>query len=65
MGALIAPLGAFDRMSVGFPGVVRDGVVRTVPNFAPGNRHLGIAEAERLGYRAFALARRVLTGDRA
>ena len=41
MGALIAPLGAFDRMSVGFPGVVRDGVVRTAPNFAPGNRHTG------------------------
>jgi len=31
--ALIAPLGAFDRVSVGFPGVVRDGVVRTAPNF--------------------------------
>ncbi len=41
VGALIAPLGAFDRMSVGFPGVVRDGVVRTAPNFAPGNRHTG------------------------
>ncbi|OFW15434.1 MAG: chromosome partitioning protein ParA [Acidobacteria bacterium RIFCSPLOWO2_12_FULL_67_14] len=31
--ALIAPLGAFDRVSVGFPGVVRDGIVRTAPNF--------------------------------
>lgn len=30
---LIAPLGAYDRVSVGFPGVVRDGVVRTAPNF--------------------------------
>lgn len=34
VGALVAPLGAFDRVSVGFPGVVRDGVVRTAPNFA-------------------------------
>ena len=34
VGALVAPLGAFDRGSVGFPGVVRDGVVRTAPNFA-------------------------------
>jgi len=31
---LVAPLGAFDRISVGFPGVIRDGVVRTAPNFA-------------------------------
>jgi polyphosphate glucokinase len=30
---LIAPLGAYDRVSVGFPGVVRDGVVLTAPNF--------------------------------
>jgi polyphosphate glucokinase len=34
LGDLVAPLGAFDRVSVGFPGVVRDGVVRTAPNFA-------------------------------
>jgi polyphosphate glucokinase len=33
---LVAPLGAYDRVSVGFPGVVRDGVVRTAPNFASG-----------------------------
>jgi len=31
--ALIAPLGVFDRVSVGFPGVVRNGVVLTAPNF--------------------------------
>ena len=31
--ALVAPLGPYDRVSVGFPGVVRDGVVRTAPNF--------------------------------
>lgn len=30
---LVAPLGTYDRVSVGFPGVVRDGVVRTAPNF--------------------------------
>ena len=30
--ALIAPLGAFDRVSVGFPGVVEGGVIGTAPN---------------------------------
>jgi hypothetical protein len=30
---MIAPLPAFDRVSVGFPGVVRDGVVVTAPPF--------------------------------
>ncbi len=30
--ALIEPLGEFDRVSVGFPGVVMDGVTRTAPN---------------------------------
>ena len=34
LGDLVAPLGAFDRVSVSFPGVVRAGVVRTAPNFA-------------------------------
>jgi polyphosphate glucokinase len=29
---LVRPLGAYDRVSVGFPGVVRDGVVITAPN---------------------------------
>jgi polyphosphate glucokinase len=29
---LVAPLGAFDRVSVGFPGVVRAGRVLTAPN---------------------------------
>ncbi len=29
---LIRPLGAFDRVSVGFPGVVVDGTIRTAPN---------------------------------
>lgn len=30
---LVAGLGSFDRASVGFPGVVRDGLVRTAPHF--------------------------------
>jgi polyphosphate glucokinase len=30
--ALIQPMGAFDRISVGFPGVVRSGHVMTAPN---------------------------------
>lgn len=29
---MVAPLGAFDRVSVAFPGVVRDGRVLTAPN---------------------------------
>jgi polyphosphate glucokinase len=29
---LVSPLAPFDRISVGFPGVVRDGVVLTAPN---------------------------------
>ncbi len=32
---LIAPIGGFDRVSVGFPGVVDDGVTRTAPNLDP------------------------------
>lgn len=32
LARLIAPLGAFDRVSVGFPGVVRNGRVLTAPN---------------------------------
>jgi polyphosphate glucokinase len=33
--ALIAPLGEFDRSSVGFPGVVIEGVTKTAPNLGP------------------------------
>ncbi len=33
--ALIVPLGKFDRVSVGFPGVVIDGVTKTAPNLGP------------------------------
>jgi polyphosphate glucokinase len=32
LARLIAPLGAFDRVSVGFPGVVRNGRILTAPN---------------------------------
>lgn len=32
LAAMVAPLGTFDRVSVGFPGVVRDGRVLTAPN---------------------------------
>jgi polyphosphate glucokinase len=31
--ALVAPLPAFDRVSVGFPGVVRNGRILTAPHF--------------------------------
>ena len=30
---LVAPLPAFDRVSVGFPGVVRDGIILSAPHF--------------------------------
>ncbi|HEU4367236.1 MAG TPA: ROK family protein [Methylomirabilota bacterium] len=32
LARLVAPLGAYDRVSVGFPGVVREGRVLTAPN---------------------------------
>src|SRR5439155_8546731 len=32
---LVEPLPEFDRVSVGFPGVVRDGVIRTAVNLDP------------------------------
>lgn len=32
--ALIGPMGSFDRVSIGFPGVVRAGQVLTAPNLA-------------------------------
>ena len=33
LAALVAPLPVFDRVSVGFPGVVRKGIVLTAPHF--------------------------------
>jgi polyphosphate glucokinase len=50
--ALIKPLGAFDRISVGFPGVVRGGHVMTAPNLGTDSwRDYPLAHelAERLG----------------
>ncbi len=49
---LVAPLGRFDRVSIGFPGVVRSGRVLTAPNLdnaAWRDFPLGGALAERLG----------------
>jgi polyphosphate glucokinase len=49
---LATPLGAFDRISVGFPGVVRDGHVLTAPNLGTASwRHFPLAEtlADHLG----------------
>jgi polyphosphate glucokinase len=37
--------GAFDRVSVGFPGVVRQGVTVTAPNLAPSWKGFGFAKA--------------------
>jgi polyphosphate glucokinase len=36
---LVAPLAAYDRVSVGFPGFVRDGVIHTAPNFGSAKWH--------------------------
>jgi len=33
--SLVEPLGSFERISVGFPGVVMEGVTRTAPNLHP------------------------------
>jgi polyphosphate glucokinase len=32
LARLVAPIGSFDRISVGFPGVARNGIVLTAPN---------------------------------
>lgn len=41
--SLIKPLGEFERVSVGFPGVVIDGVIRSAPNLDPSWRGFGLA----------------------
>ena len=41
LGTLVAPLPAFDRVSVGFNGVVRKGVVLTAPHFVTRTGVLG------------------------
>jgi polyphosphate glucokinase len=52
LAALVAPLPAWDRISVGFPGVVRGGRVVTAPHFGNDVWHdypLAAALAKRLG----------------
>jgi polyphosphate glucokinase len=48
---LVRPLGAFDRISIGFPGVVVDGVTLTAPNLHKQWRGFDLAKAmtERFG----------------
>lgn len=41
--ALVQPLPAYDRVSVGFPGVVVDGVTRTAPNLDPSWKDFDLA----------------------
>jgi polyphosphate glucokinase len=41
--ALVEPLGAFDRISVGFPGVVVHGVTMSAPNLDPAWRSFPLA----------------------
>jgi polyphosphate glucokinase len=52
LAQMVAPLGAFDRISIGFPGVVRDGSVWTAPNLGTEAWHgfpLASALADKLG----------------
>lgn len=44
LAELVAPLGEFDRVSVGFPGVVIDGVVHTAPNLDEGWTEFPLAQ---------------------
>jgi polyphosphate glucokinase len=47
LAGMVAPLGAFDRVSVGFPGVVRDGRVLTAANLG-NDKWTGFALAQAL-----------------
>ena len=47
LAAMVAPLGAFDRVSVGFPGVVRNGRVLTAANLG-NDKWTGFALAQAL-----------------
>ncbi|MBL0217614.1 MAG: ROK family protein [Myxococcales bacterium] len=42
---LIAPVAGYDRVSVGFPGVVVDGITRTAPNLDPAWNDFDLAKA--------------------
>jgi polyphosphate glucokinase len=43
--SIVAPLGAFDRVSVGFPGVVVDGVTMSAPNLGKAWKSFDLAKA--------------------
>ncbi len=51
LAAIITPLPKFDRISAGFPGFVRDGVIITAPHFDDGWENFPFADAleKRLG----------------
>jgi polyphosphate glucokinase len=49
--SLLEPLGAFDRVSAGFPGVVIDGVTKTAPNLHPKWKDFPLAKALHEGTR--------------
>jgi polyphosphate glucokinase len=52
LASLVASLGAFDRISIGFPGVVRKGCVLTAPNLGNSAWHgfpLATTLSQRLG----------------
>lgn len=49
LAGLVAPLSAYDRVAVGFPGVVVDGVTHSAPNLHPAWE--GFPLGERLGER--------------
>lgn len=42
--AMVEPLGGYDRISVGFPGVVTQGITRTAPNLDGDWTHFHLAE---------------------
>jgi polyphosphate glucokinase len=44
LARLVAPLGPFDRVSAGFPGVVFDGIVKDAPNLHPTWARVGLAD---------------------
>lgn len=44
MDKLITKLGEFDRVSIGFPGVVVDGITHTAPNLGQGWEGVALAE---------------------
>ncbi len=44
LATLVAPLGPFDRVSAGFPGIVLDGIVKDAPNLHPTWTRVGLAD---------------------